>query len=201
MSAISTWGSTAAERRLPFACDRLLPDPDDVCYRAIDVAAPPGVVFRWLCQLKLAPYSYDWIDNLGRTSPRQLVPGVDDLAVGQRAITFFEVADFDPERQLTLALRRPRWARERVVVTYAVRRRRDGARIVVKLLIRYPAAVAALRRRLPILGTIALLGDLVMMRKQLSNLRDLAEQQARQNAPQRRTSAHVGARHQEVSHP
>lgn len=59
-----TWGSTEAERARQYPCDRWLVDPDDVCFRAIDVAAQPAVVFRWLCQLRAAPYSYDWIDNL-----------------------------------------------------------------------------------------------------------------------------------------
>ena len=69
-----TWGTTAAERTRPFPCDRWLPGADDALFRAVDVDAPARVVFRWLCQLRVAPYSYDWIDNFGRTSPRRLTP-------------------------------------------------------------------------------------------------------------------------------
>src|SRR5262245_45814877 len=175
-SLASTWGTTREERVRSYPCDGHVSEPADVYFRAVDVDAPPVVVFRWLCQLKVAPYSYDWIDNLGRTSPRQLTPGLDDLAIGQRFMTGFELIEFEPGRHLTL-LARPSFGGfmgvEALAVSYVVvPREAGGARLVVKLVVRYGAgAVGRLfRQLLP-------WGDLVMMRKQLLTLRDLAEAQ------------------------
>ena len=81
-SFVTDWGSTAAERAMPMPCDELVRRPSQRLHRAVDVEASPEVAYRWLTQLRLAPYSYDWLDNLGRRSPRDLVPGTDDLAVG-----------------------------------------------------------------------------------------------------------------------
>ena len=176
IGALSTWGSIPEERRLDYACDRFLPDPQDTCYRAIDVHAPRHVVFRWLCQLKVAPYSYDWIDNRGRTSPRFLIPDLDLLAVGQRAMTVFQLADFDPGRQLTFTTDSRGDGGPLAAVTYAVLPGPGGgSRIAVKLLMRYPPPWSTLRRWIPLTGLVMLAADLVMMRKQLVNLRDLAE--------------------------
>jgi len=32
----------------------------------VGVEAPVEAVWPWVAQVRLAPYSYDWIDNLGR---------------------------------------------------------------------------------------------------------------------------------------
>lgn len=170
---IRTWGSLPAERVAAYPCDALLPDPDDVLFRAVDVAALPAVVFRWLCQLQAAPYSYDWIDNGGRPSPRRLIEGLERLEAGQRFMRIFTLATFDRDRQITLSMTEPgavRWF-GRVAGTYAVAPTAGGgSRLVVKLLVkrptRFPAAWLA-----PFLPA----GDLVMMRKQLLTLKHLAE--------------------------
>lgn len=99
-----TWGTTTAERDLPFPCDRLLPDADEAYFRAVDVNAPPSRLFRWLSQLRVAPYSYDWIDNRGRQSPRTLTPGLDELLIGQRVMGIFRLVEFEPNRHLTIVL-------------------------------------------------------------------------------------------------
>jgi hypothetical protein len=81
------WGSTPAERELPYPCDRYIAHPHGAYFRAVDVDAPAAIVFRWLCQLRVTPYSYDWIDNFGRRSPQTLTPGLEQLELGQTFMT------------------------------------------------------------------------------------------------------------------
>jgi len=171
MSPAHSWGSTQADRTLAFPCDALLPD-GEALYRAIDVDAPSPVLFRWLCQLRVAPYSYDWIDNFGRQSPPTLTHGVEALEIGQSIMSIFDLVAFEPNRHLTMRLRRAGGLFGDVAVTYLiVPLAADRARLVVKLLWCYPDT--------PGLGWLAarLLpwGDLVMMRKQLLTLKALAE--------------------------
>jgi hypothetical protein len=172
MNVARTWGSTADDRARGFPCDRHVTDGADAWFRAIDVDAPAPVLFRWLCQLRVAPYSYDWIDNGGRTSPRTPTPGLERLAVGQRVMSIFELVEFEPDRHLTLVLRSNHKLFGRIAVTYAVLPRGERAsRLVVKLLVQAPAS-GVLGRAWRALGPWL---DLVMMRKQLYTLKALAE--------------------------
>jgi len=173
-----TWGSTAQERALEFACDRFVADPNDALYRALTVNAPPALLFRWLCQLRVAPYSYDWLDNLGRQSPRRLTPGLDRLQVGQRIMTIFQLAAFEPDRHITAVLDRLTFRLGELAVTYLiVPEAEERCRLVVKLAVAYPRTPigATMRGLLPA-------GDLVMMRKQLLTLRKLTERDAANRA-------------------
>lgn len=172
--ASKTWGTTAAERRLAFPGDRAEDAGCDFYWRGVSVKAPPSVVFRWLCQLRAAPYSYDWIDNLGRRSPRTLTPGLEQLEVGQVFMTMFRLQEFETDSEITVATTRAgRGARlfGEIRVTYWARPESEGGtRLLVKLRVRHPVGVLGwlLHALLPV-------GDLVMMRRQLLNLRDLAE--------------------------
>jgi hypothetical protein len=164
---ITSWGATADERELPLPCDQLVPD-GAVLLRAVDVDAPPEVVFRWLCQLRVAPYSYDLIDNFGRRSPRQLTPGVERLEVGQRFMTIFRLREFEEGSRITLMQRGGLFGD--VGVTYVVSPRDGGSRLLMR--------IAWRPRRLPLLRPLLSAGDFVMARRQLLNLKRLAERQA-----------------------
>jgi hypothetical protein len=175
MRVATTWGTTPAERALPFP-DDVADDDRQILWRGVDVSAPAPIVFRWLCQMRVAPYSYDWIDNGGRRSPQTLTPGLDALAIGQDFM-IFRLAAFEPAVSLTIET--PPGSRgERVFgnvsITYWARAvGEDRTRLLVKLRVRPARSVygAFLRGFLP-------WGDLVMMRRQLLNFRRLAEREA-----------------------
>lgn len=159
------WGATPAEIADRYPCDELVPGPTESWFRAVDVEAEPAQVFRWLCQLRVAPYSYDLIDNFGRQSPRVLTPGLTDLSLGQPVMYIFTLAGFVKDLELTVRLTDPlaRLMFGDLAVTYRARPGRLVAKLVVSA-----RPLSLLRRRL------LAWGDLVMMRRQLHTLAELA---------------------------
>lgn len=155
-----TWGVRPSERTVSLPCDALCPRGLQAD-RAISIDAPPPIVFSWLCQLRVAPYSYDTLDNLGRRSPRDRNPELVHLEVGQRFMTVFALQSFVDGEQITLRSKG-------IAVTYVVRPEEAGSRLHVRVLFGGPGLAARVLR----------LGDLVMMRKQLLTLKSLAEHEA-----------------------
>ncbi|MEX2208648.1 MAG: hypothetical protein WEF50_20730 [Myxococcota bacterium] len=179
MSSVArTWGTDAGERALAFPGDRGDDGAWTSLFRGVSIAAPAPIVFRWLCQLRAAPYSYDWIDNRGRQSPRSFTPDLEQLAVGQTVMSIFRLEAFDTPHFITLVT--PPGGRGEALFgplrcTYWVRPSASSAptRLLVKL--RLGAARSPFAR----LARSALAwGDLVMMRRQLLNLKALAESTA-----------------------
>ena len=158
---IMNWGATPQERAATLPCDGLAPTAQTRADRAISIDAPPAIVFGWLCQLRVAPYSYDLLDNFGRRSPRTRDLGLTQLATGQRFMELFELQSFVDGAHITLRA-------GRVTVTYAVRPDDSGSRLHVRVLFDGPHLI----------GWALALGDVVMMRKQLLTLRELAEKEA-----------------------
>ena len=132
------------------------------------------LTWRWLCQVAVAPYSYDWIDNRGRRSPQELTPGADRLELGQTMALVFRLVSFE-RRTLVDRHHRPAWRAALRPGGDDLRRRARpaGSRIVCRLAV--PGAGRVRRAKAYALAW----GDLVMMRRQLLNLKALAERDAR----------------------
>ena len=174
MSIASTWGTCPEERRLSFPCDRLIPHPEDSLYRGVTIDASAQTVFRWLCQMRVAPYSYDWIDNGGRQSPPALTPGLENLVLGQDVMEIFQLADFARDQHLTLRIkansRAQRLFGDLAVSYFVVAKGARSCRLLVKLVAQHPPGVWGMLMR-----SLLPWGDLIMMRRQLLNFKQLAE--------------------------
>jgi hypothetical protein len=165
-----SWGAPEDHDR-HYPADDLVPTPAARMTRTVDVDAAPALVYRWLCQISQAPYSYDLLDNRGRRSPSQLTPGADRLRVGQRMVVYevtgVEAGHSWTGRSLPSATR----LFGPFATTYAAEPLgADRTRLVCRLVAR--------RRRTGIAVWLLAWGDLVMMRKQLLTLRRYAERDA-----------------------
>jgi hypothetical protein len=162
-----SWGASDDERRAEYPSVALVPDPALRMIRAVDVAAPAAMTFRWICQLRLAPYSYDLIDNRGRRSPRLLTAGSDDLAVGTPFLLIFEIDGWTQGREITgVGREAPTRRFGPMACTYRVEQvGAHASRLVGRL---------DLTARGRALGVALAWGDLIMMRRQLRNLAALA---------------------------
>ncbi|MEX5265627.1 MULTISPECIES: hypothetical protein [Kocuria] len=158
------WGVSDSEIALRYPCDAFLPAPALQVWRGVTVQAEPEQLWPWLTQVRVAPYSYDWIDNLGRRSPRKLLhlpePRVGDTytTAGHR------------ERGRIVAVERGRHLTGKILWAYMsyllVPREPETTRLLLKV-------VADIN---PLLAPALSVGDLVMARRQLLNLKALAEE-------------------------
>ncbi len=158
------WGVTDAEVTRRYPCDDLVPAPVLQAWRGVTVRVEPENVWRWVAQIRLAPYSYDWIDNLGRQSPRRLSP-LPEPALGEHFTTalggrrFGKIVAVVPGEQLTGRIMG-------AVMSYVLVREDLSTRLLLKIVMAQGRLVAPW----------VAVGDLVMARRQLLNLARLAEQ-------------------------
>ena len=161
------WGVSDAEVARTYPCDAVVRDPVLAAWRGVTVRAEPDQVWPWVTQIRLAPYSYDWLDNLGRRSPRTLV-AMPEPAVGD---PFTSSPCGRPQGEL-LALDPPHALTGRImgaVMSYVlVPAPGRTTRLLLKIVMARGRALA------PFVSV----GDLVMARRQLLTLRDLAEHAA-----------------------
>ena len=167
------WGVSTSEILRSYPCDAFVASPTLQAWRGVRVEAPAAAVWPWVAQVRIAPYSYDWIDNLGRRSPRELI-GLPEPQAGDRFTTAAgrwgvgRIVSVDPGGQLTGAI-------AGAFMSYVlVPQEPDVTRLLLKLVVRTSRWAA--------LGLSA--GDVIMARRQLLNLKQLAEHHQRQGVAQ-----------------
>ncbi|MGH3250377.1 MAG: hypothetical protein ACRDOI_29810 [Trebonia sp.] len=154
-----------------YPCDEFVASPVLRAWRGVRVSAPAEVVWPWVAQVRLAPYSYDWIDNRGRRSPRELA-GLPEPRVGERFTSvggreLGRIVSVETGQQLTGTIMG-------AFMSYVlVPQDHDSTRLLLKVVMRTTRG-AALRLTV---------GDLIMARRQLLNLKRLAERDQRRGTP------------------
>ena len=163
------WGVSRSETSRAYPCDDFVAAPTLQAWRGVYVEAPAEVVWPWVAQVRIGPYSYDWIDNRGRRSPRELAdlpqPQVGDRFTTVAGRPVGRIVSVDHGQQLTGKM-------GGTFMSYVlVPREPDGTRLLLKVVGRTARWAA------PWLSV----GDLIMARRQLLNLKQLAERNHRQD--------------------
>lgn len=172
-SSYKNWGISPLELGLEFPCDTFGESFSDTYFRGITIHAEPEIIFQWICQMRVAPYSYDWIDNFGRKSPQKIIYGLDQLEPGQKIMSIFNLIDFEQNKHLTFRLnKRALKIFGDTMISYRIFCQKNNAcRLLVKILVNYPKGILGV-----LLQYILPFGDLIMMRRQLINFKTLSEQ-------------------------
>ena len=157
------WGVRDDEVARRYGCDDVVRRPTLEAWRAVTVHADAATVWARVRQLRIAPYSYDLVDNLGRRSPPELrdvaEPVVGDPFTRALGRDQGRVVAVDPGRELTARIMGAH-------MSYAVLPQDAGTtRLVLKVV------MGTSRWLAPAVSV----GDLVMARRQLLNLKALAE--------------------------
>ena len=147
--------------------------PGERWVRAIDVDAAPEELFAWVTQLRRAPYSYDWADNLGRRSPQSIDRRLIQVSPGHSVMTIFTVSAVLPGTSMTVRMNKgiPTLLFGALTVHYEVEPRGvQQSRLIAELVVPPPPGPLKTLRRYALAW-----GDFIMMRKQLKELKRLTE--------------------------
>ncbi|MEX5258163.1 hypothetical protein [Kocuria arenosa] len=145
-----------------YPCDEIVPAPSLQLWRGVTVHATPDTVWPWVTQIQCAPYSYDWLDNFGQRSPQQLldlpapVPGQHFTSTANRPQG--RLLSIEPHVHYTGCVLG-------AVLSYVLVPADESTRLLLKIV----------TSTWGLLAPVVSVGDLVMARRQLLNLKQLAE--------------------------
>lgn len=171
------WGAVPDEVARVLPGDDIVVAPQYSATNAVTVRAPSSAVWPWLVQMgahgRAGWYSFDRLDNGGVPSAQEIVPGLQDLRVGDVMATDrsgggFLVEAIEPNHALVLSIR----AVDAVTSSaFVLEPTADGrTRLVIRVRLRTAGTAVGLWYR-----TIMELGHVVMTRQMLLGIRARAE--------------------------
>ncbi len=105
------WRTLPHEPSMPMPGDELISRPAMSATRAVVIDAPPDDVYQWFAQMgpgRAGWYSYDWIDNRGVESAREINPEwvvtAPGASMGGMAGIGFDIVDAEPGRHLVITV-------------------------------------------------------------------------------------------------
>jgi hypothetical protein len=66
--------------------------------RHIEISAGASDIYVWLKQLRIAPYSYDFLDNRGIRSPEYIIENLPPLRINSHFLLVFHILGFEENR-------------------------------------------------------------------------------------------------------
>ncbi|MBV9204796.1 MAG: SRPBCC family protein [Actinobacteria bacterium] len=173
------WGATAEEASGEVAGDELMPAPDIVSTRVVEVDAPPSAIWPWLVQMgpgRGGAYTYDWIErrlgiNIRNTD--RVIPELQHLKVGDEIEMpgyMMRVERLDPGQAMVVRSSNHAW-----VWSFELRPAQEHTRLISRN--RFDISAVPLKDKLayPVIEP----GSWVMERKMLLTIKQRAERLAR----------------------
>jgi hypothetical protein len=176
------WGATDQEAAGLVAGDELMPAPDIVSTRVIEIDAPPSAIWPWLVQMgpgRGGAYTYDWIERrlgIGIRNTNRIVPEFQHLKVNDEIPMpgySMRVERLDPERAMVIRSSNQAW-----IWSFELRPESGRTRLVSRN--RFDTSAMPVKDKLayPVIEP----GSWVMERKMLLTIKRLAERVAQSEA-------------------
>jgi hypothetical protein len=169
------WGATDEEVLRFMPGDEVVSNPSFDATRAVTIHAQPEEIWPWIAQMgfrRAGWYSYDWVDNYGRPSAREIIPEHQDVKVGDLVPmgpgeeSGLWIRAFDPSHWML-------WADKDGNVTWCwslYPAGGDATRLVSRIRMRYNWTSPWM-----LFNLLLDAGDIVMMRKSMLGIKERAE--------------------------
>ena len=177
------WGATPQEVSGEVAGDDLMPCPDIVATRVVEIDAPPSAVWPWLVQMgpgRAGAYTYDWIERrlgIDIHNSDRIVPEFQHLKVGDEIPMpgyAMRVEQLDAERAMVIRSSNHAW-----VWSFELRPANGHTRLISRNRFDTSALPAKDKLAYPVIEP----GSWVMERKMLLTIKRRAERLARTPPP------------------